>query len=202
MTDQPHDPPQDNAYGGYSTAPVYANQGPAQPGSVRYVEQHFGQVASFGQRVLALLVDSLISIAAFIPMFVAIPILVAGSPRRDGVDEFGYPTMGEADSGTLTIGFVVLGLGLLLGIGINLWNRVFRMGRTGQSLGKSALGLRLVHAQTGQPIGAGPCFLRELCSGLINQVVYLSYLWMLWDDNKQTLADKAVGSTVIVVPKG
>ena len=63
------------------------------------------------------------------------------------------------------------------------------------------LGLSLVNEQTGQPIGAMQSFLRELLSGLINQVFYLSYLWMLWDDNKQTLADKVVHSTVIEVPK-
>ena len=63
------------------------------------------------------------------------------------------------------------------------------------------LGLKLINEQTGQPIGAMQSFLRELLGGLINQVVYLSYLWMLWDDNKQTLADKIVHSTVIDVPK-
>ena len=76
-----------------------------------------------------------------------------------------------------------------------------KAGADGQSLGKSAVGLRLIHAQTGQPIGAGMCFVRELVSGAVNQVVYLSYLWMLWDDNRQTLADKVMTSTVIVVPK-
>ena len=29
----------------------------------------------------------------------------------------------------------------------------------------------------------------------------LGYLWMLWDTDKQTLADKIVHSTVIDVPK-
>ncbi len=135
-------------------------------------------------------------------MFVSIPLFVAGAPRRSGYDEYGYPVMGDSDSGLLTAGFVVLGLGILLAIAVNLWNRVFRMGRTGQSVGKSVVGLRLIHTQTGQPIGAGMCFVREFMSGIINQVVYLSYLWMLWDTDKQTLADKVVSSTVIVVPKG
>jgi uncharacterized RDD family membrane protein YckC len=171
------------------------------PGSVGYVEQYFGPVADFGQRVLALLIDSLISMAGFLPMLVAVPVLIAGAPRRGGYDEFGYPVMREADSGLLTTGFLLLGLGIIIGIAITLWNRVFRMGRTGQSVGKSVIGLRLVHAHTGQPIGAGMCFVRELMSGLINQLFYLSYLWMLWDDNKQTLADKVATSTVIVVRK-
>ena len=86
-------------------------------------------------------------------------------------------------------------------IAIQVWNRIFKMGRTGQSVGKKVMGLKLIHEQTGEPIGALQAFLRELLAGLINQIVYLSYLWMLWDDNKQTLADKVVHSTVITVPK-
>nr|WP_262500234.1 RDD family protein [Phycicoccus endophyticus] len=79
---------------------------------------------------------------------------------------------------------------------------MWRMGRTGQSLGKRHTGLRLIDERTGQPVGAGTCLGRELLSGLVNQVVWLSYLWMLWDDNRQTLADKAVGSTVVKLPRG
>ena len=35
-----------------------------------------------------------------------------------------------------------------------------------------------------------------------NQVFYLSFLWMLWDADRQTLGDKAVHSTVVHVPRG
>jgi uncharacterized RDD family membrane protein YckC len=192
---------QPNPYGGYGAAPVYAGARPTHPGSIGFVEASFGQVAGFGQRVVALLIDSVISLVSFIPMLVAIPVLISAAPSRTGYDEYGYPVMGETDSGLLTIGFVILGLGILIAFAVNIWNRVFRMGRTGQSIGKSVVGLRLIHAQTGRPIGAGMCFVREFMSGLINQVVYLSYLWMLWDTDKQTLADKVVSSTVIVVPK-
>jgi uncharacterized RDD family membrane protein YckC len=193
--------PPANPYGGY--APAYAGPPPVYPGSVAYVEQHFGRVADFGQRVLASIVDALLSLVSLIPIFIAIPVVIASVPRRvGGYDQYGYPVMGETDTGLLTLGIVLMVGGFLLGFAINLWNRVFRMGRTGQSVGKSVVGLRLVDAQTGRPIGAGQCFVRELMSLLINQVVYLSYLWMLWDENKQTLADKVVHSTVIVVPKG
>ena len=75
------------------------------------------------------------------------------------------------------------------------------MGRTGQSVGKKVIGLYLLDDKTGQPIGAGMCFLRELVAGIVNQVLYLSYLWMLWDTDKQTVADKAVHSPVVVLPR-
>ncbi|GIL36775.1 RDD family protein [Phycicoccus sp. DTK01] len=192
--------PQQNPYGGWTTAPAYAS-GPAVPESVPYVEAHFGPVSSFGDRVLALLVDVGLSFLPFLLMLAGIPFIVAGVPDRNGVDEYGMTTYGDANGALIAVGIAVMVLFWLVGVGFQLWNRVFRMGRRGQSIGKSVVGLKLVDARTGAPIGAGNCFLRELVSGVVNGVVYLSYLWMLWDDNRQTVADKAVHSTVIKVPK-
>ena len=198
----PYPPPAPNPYGGYATAPVYApGGGPVLPGSKAWVEQRYGRVADFGQRVIALLIDGALTLIGVIPMLVSIPVLIAGAPARTGYDVDGYPVLQEPDTVLIGTGLALLGVGFLVMFGITIWNRIVRMGRTGQSVGKSVVGLRLIHAQTGYPIGPGSCFARELLSGVINQVVYLSYLWMLWDDNQQTLADKIVTSTVIVVPK-
>lgn len=196
-------PPAPNPYGGgYGQAPAYAGGPAMHPGSLGYVQANFGQVATFGQRVLALLVDVLISMIGLIPMIIGVIMLVAAAPSELYVDEYGM-TQSDGGNGSLAvIGGLLVGLGVLLSIAISLWNRVFKMGRTGQSVGKKVIGLKLVDDKTGQPIGAGQCFLRELVSNIVNQLIYLSYLWMLWDDNKQTLADKAVHSTVVVVPKG
>ncbi|HET6968762.1 MAG TPA: RDD family protein [Ornithinibacter sp.] len=109
--------------------------------------------------------------------------------------------MRDGNEGAIATGVVLMVLGGLITLAITVWNRIFRMGRTGQSVGKSAMGLKLVDDKTGQPIGAGMCFLREIVAGIVNQVFYLSYLWMLWDTDKVTLADKAVHSTVVVLPK-
>ena len=116
-------------------------------------------------------------------------------------DAYGSSVEGTANGGLAAIGALLIFLGGVLVIAIQVWNRIFKMGRTGQSVGKKAMGIKLIHEQTGQPIGAMQAFLRELLSGVINQIFYLSYLWMLWDDNKQTLHDKVIHSTVIEVPK-
>ena len=100
------------------------------------------------------------------------------------------------------MGGLLIALGALISIGITIWNRIFKMGRTGQSVGKKVIGLYLLDDKTGQPIGAGMCFLRELVQSLVNQIVYLGWLWMLWDADKQTLGDKSVHSSVVVLPKG
>jgi uncharacterized RDD family membrane protein YckC len=209
---QPHDPNQpppsqpQYPYAGsppspYHAAPEvnpYGAAGSAYPGSRAYVEQYFGPVAGFGSRALALVIDTLLTLIGLVPMVLGVVMLVLGAPETD---ELGYSIDGTTDGGQLVAGGLLLALGILLIIGIQVWNRIFRMGRTGQSIGKKVMGLRLINEQTGLPIGAMQSFLRELLGGIVNQIFYLSYLWMLWDDNKQTLADKAVHSTVIEVPK-
>ena len=192
---------QQNPYGGYTQAPAYAGERPTYPGSIGYVEANFGPVATFGQRAIALIIDSALLLVGMIPVLIGFVMLAASAPTEVYYDELGNLTRSGGDGGLAAAGGVLIALGFLVTIALWLWNRVFRMGRKGQSLGKQALGLKLVDDKSGQPIGAGMCFLRELVSGVVNQVFYLSYLWMLWDTDKVTLADKAVHSTVFVLPK-
>jgi uncharacterized RDD family membrane protein YckC len=75
----------------------------------------------------------------------------------------------------------------------------FFHGRTGQTPGDAVLGIKVVDYRdgTGGPIGYGRAALRWLVS-LVSAVVFLlGYLWMLWDAEKQTWHDKAVGSVVV-----
>lgn len=199
---QPGYPPQpDNPYGGYSQAPVYSG-GVAYPGSLAYVEQNYGRVASFGQRALAYLVDTALTLIGLVPMIIGIVLIVVGAPNDISTDQFGNTTTsGDSNAGLIAVGVLLITLGVIVAIGITIWNRFFKMGRTGQSVGKKVVGLYLLDDKTGQPIGAGRAFLRELVQGLVNQVIYIGWLWMLWDADKQTLGDKAVHSSVVVVPK-
>ncbi|WP_353951266.1 RDD family protein [Knoellia sp. S7-12] len=202
----PQEAPRDNPYAGgapppYQAAPTvnpYGGGAPAYPGTRAYVEQQFGPVAGFGSRVGAFVIDMLLSFIGLIPLIIGLVLLVVAGPD---VDEFGNSVSGTGDAGLAAIGGILALLGVLLMWGILIWNRIFKMGRTGQSVGKKAMGLKLIHHQTGQPIGAGMAFGREILSQFINQIFFLSNLWMLWDDNKQTLHDKIVSSTVIEVPK-
>jgi len=103
----------------------------------------------------------------------------------------------QAGSGALAaVGVAVIVLGYALVFGLTIWNRFVRAGRTGQSWGKKVMGLRLVGQVTGQPIGGGLAFGRELCHYL-DGILYLGYLWPLWDERRQTFADKLC-STVVV----
>jgi uncharacterized RDD family membrane protein YckC len=72
-------------------------------------------------------------------------------------------------------------------------------GRTGQTPGDAALGIRVLDVDTGQVIGYGRALGRALVSIASGLVVGLGYLWMLWDPRKQTWHDKAVRSLPVRV---
>jgi uncharacterized RDD family membrane protein YckC len=86
------------------------------------------------------------------------------------------------------------------------YNRWYRAGTTGQSLGKSVTNVRLLSEQTGAPIGGGMAFLRDLAHFVDAVICYVGFLFPLWDSKRQTLADKIVNTVVVrndaVPPRG
>jgi uncharacterized RDD family membrane protein YckC len=70
-------------------------------------------------------------------------------------------------------------------------------GRTGQTIGKRALGISVLDTRTGAPIGAGRAIGRYFAKILSAIPCLLGYFWMLWDPNKQTWHDKIVSSYVV-----
>ena len=77
-----------------------------------------------------------------------------------------------------------------------IWNIVFRQGRTGQTIGKQQLKIRLVRDSDRQPIGSLRAFLRQLAH-FFDGLCYIGYLWPLWDPKRQTFADKIMRTVVI-----
>jgi uncharacterized RDD family membrane protein YckC len=164
----------------------------------------WGPLAGWFTRVVAMLVDSLVQLIGMIPYVVGLVLFVIGAPDSS-YDE--YSTFAEAppvaDTGNTAMmvagGLLVL-LGVLLMLAIQIWNRAFKQGRTGQSIGKKVMGIRLVDEHTGQPIGAGMAFVRDLAHAL-DGFAYIGYLWPLWDDKRQTFADKILNTVVVELPK-
>jgi uncharacterized RDD family membrane protein YckC len=88
---------------------------------------------------------------------------------------------------------------VIIAIAIVGYNRWFLAGKTGQSWGKKALGLSLISENTGQPIGAGMAFVRDICHLLDSVICYIGWLFPLWDSKRQTLADKIMKTVVVPV---
>jgi uncharacterized RDD family membrane protein YckC len=95
------------------------------------------------------------------------------------------------------IGEVLAVLAYLAIIAVSIWNVVFRQGRTGQTIGKSQIGIRLVREIDGQVVGPGMSFVRQIAHFLDGLVCDIGYLWPLWDPKRQTFADKICGTIVI-----
>ena len=85
-------------------------------------------------------------------------------------------------------------LGLLLSIAYFVY---FEGGPSGQTLGKRALGIRVIDFDTGGPIGYGRAAIRWVGRIVSAVVIYIGYLWMLWDREKQCWHDKFAGDVVV-----
>ncbi len=70
-------------------------------------------------------------------------------------------------------------------------------GRTGQTLGKRAVGIRVLDLHGGGPIGYGRATIRYFGRIVSTLPLLLGYLWMLWDGEKQTWHDKFASSVVV-----
>ncbi len=101
-------------------------------------------------------------------------------------------------SGILYVALKTAGyaLGLILTI---TYFTYFEGGLTGQTFGKKAMGIRVIDFSTGGPIGYGRAFIRYIGRIVSALIIYIGYLWMLWDKEKQTWHDKFAGDVVVPV---
>lgn len=90
----------------------------------------------------------------------------------------------------------VLVFTLAAGIGYSLY---FIGSGSGQTPGMRVLGIRAIDAATSGRVDYGKAFVRYLVAIVSGIPLYLGYLWMLWDREKQTWHDKAAGTYVVPV---
>ncbi|MET9488461.1 RDD family protein [Nocardia sp. NPDC006630] len=205
---------------GYGAPPPgygYPQQQPAQPGYT-YPQQgyapggyspygnSYGQpplpFAHWGARVGAYLLDALIF---FLPGFILEIIgMTVGTDSLDcstysSNSSSSYEYSSGCTGGSLnTVGLicVFLALALFIAAGIFL---VYLEGSSGQTPGKKALKIRVVRESNGQPLGFGLALGRKLLHVVDSMACYLGWLWPLWDEKRQTLADKIVHTVVVKV---
>ncbi len=153
--------------------PGYQPTGYQSPPSNPYVH--------WGSRLAAFLLDG----AMLIPFY--IPAVIGGALYNDRA----------ATEGTQNIGLGIMIVSYVAGAAFAIWNQILRQGRTGSSLGKSVLGIGVVSEQTGTPIGGWKTLGRQFLHILDQLPCYLGYFWPLWDDKRQTFADKLMKTIVV-----
>jgi uncharacterized RDD family membrane protein YckC len=174
---------------------------PPPPGYQAYdAPQGHKPLAGLGARFAALLIDSLIVTAFFIPGWVA---LLAGPTELEAcsVDSSGTITV----DGTLnavcevpTNGTWAVAVGMWIAAFVGgLYYYAMMEGKSGQTVGKKALGIRVVDPVTGGPIGVGRGIGRYFARMISAIPFYLGYLWAIWDPKKQAWHDKMVNDLVV-----
>ena len=181
-------------YGPPLAGPYYPPPPPTSPA---------GQpLAEFGDRVLAHLIDSAIMIAA-ISVVAVVPGVVILFRLMDD-------SMAPYDSGPVDPArFLLVGLAVELGIGLVALAAYYvysveLMFRTGQTVGKRAMKIRVVPIDPRLALTRGTAAKRWAVGYLPSMLVpfwtLLDGLWQLWDKPyRQTLHDKAAQTVVIRV---
>jgi len=105
--------------------------------------------------------------------------------------------LAERSGATAVVGVVIAVLGAIALAGVFVWNEILRVGRTGSSIGRELAGYAVVDLNSLEPIGPGRATGRLFAHILDELSLFIGYLWPLWDEKRQTFADKLV-STVAV----
>jgi uncharacterized RDD family membrane protein YckC len=163
--------------------PAYgAPPAPAQPAYQEVHHHHYGstgQLAEWGSRAGATIIDGLI-IGAPVGILYFIALLL----------------MGSGSGGGAFLGLLFLLVAIVIGFGGGIW-MIYQEGTTGQTIGKRQMGIKVVSAQTGQVLGFGGAFVRRLAHFADSIACDIGYLWPLWDERKQTFADKICNTLVV-----
>ncbi len=179
--------------GAIATAPGYPPSYSPQPSA-------FGELASFGTRLGAWLLDGLLY--GLVSMLFVVPGIVLTGSAFTGCDwietsENSWELLcppGEPNGGVIAGGIALILVGMLFVVFLY----VRAMGKSGQTWGARIVGVKVIDGRTGSPIGFGRALGRSLFASFFSSsIFYLGYLWMLWDGEKQTWQDKVVSSIVV-----
>lgn len=131
-----------------------------------------GEYASWGSRVIGVLVRSFI----FLPAWIVVLILAAIS------DVLG-----------------ILAWLVLIVFGVAATIRMFiQRGHLGYDVGDRAAGQFLISETSGAPLGSGmTVFVRQLAHIVDSLICYIGWLFPLWDAKRQTIGDKIMTTVVV-----
>jgi uncharacterized RDD family membrane protein YckC len=133
----------------------------------------WGNLASWGERVVAYLIDWVIIFVPGILLFIIAVIMLQIAT---------------------ILGVLFYLVFLAYAIGAGFYVSGYQNG-LGASPGKKVTGLRVISEETGQPIGGGMGIARQVCH-ILDGFCLIGYLFPLWDPKRQTFADKIIKTVV------
>ncbi|SDI78328.1 Uncharacterized membrane protein YckC, RDD family [Frankineae bacterium MT45] len=205
----PYGQPPQQPYGQqpYGQAPVYGAPSPgysgyapvAQAGAAMVDLPNVGpvKVATIGQRFLARLVDGVIYAVVFIILLaLGVGSITSTTHRVCDTDGYCYNTTSASGFGGFLLAMAIFFLFAFL------YEWLF-IGLKGQTLGKMALGVKVLRQDNGDVPGLGKGFLRQFILGVSSAICWLlgilMYVSVFFDNTgrNQTWYDKAATTQVI-----
>ena len=174
-------PPPPPGFGGPPPPPNYGAPPPPPAFGMNYNDQSGVNYAEWWQRLVAIIIDGIILQVVLVPIRAI----------------FGF---GSSSSSSAGFGFSLGAGGILASIVLNVAYYGVLHALRGQTVGKMALGIKVVKKGTDQNLEMGPALIRALIPSVLWFTCIgglLDGLWPLWDKEKQAIHDKAVGSYVV-----
>jgi uncharacterized RDD family membrane protein YckC len=189
--------------------PAWSAPGAAIPAAqplTQFATPVAGDYATWATRAIGYIIDQLL-VGIAVGILGGIAVMLFGSM-------IGLGSLGSAASGD-ALGAISGGLGgsfccflLVLipaaSLGVGIYNRVYLVSKRGFSIGQGVMKIKIIDAQ-GNKLTTGTAFIRLLAQVGLSLVPFgnfLDLLWPLWDAQRQTLHDKAVGSFAVNNPSG
>ncbi len=148
--------------------------------------------AALDRRFVALLIDTAVTFGPLMVGYAVMLVMLALAASRSG-----------DLSGVLgLVGGAIALVAVLWSIGFTVYNTIIRQGRTGQTIGKSRVGLRLVRDSDLQPLGPGTAVVRWFVPFLLSNATcgifgIVDCLFPLWEPNRKRLTDKWLNFSVV-----
>jgi uncharacterized RDD family membrane protein YckC len=206
------------AYGAYQSYPG-SSYGTPRDGTPGYPAPSHGTgrrpardpaLAEWWQRLLARLVDDVLLVILTSPVWIVglLPLFRRIQRLASQYPDLSQPAAAQAfDSNMSQLMSERVGMFLLIGAGIGVISFGYdwlQHGLWGQTIGKRIMGTKVVTADTRSPISGQAACGRAAVYALVPLVPSLGGLfalinesWLLWDQRRQCLHDKAAGTVVV-----
>lgn len=137
--------------------------------------------ASFGRRFVALIIDAVVLFLVSLVINFAFGVTLT------------VPTPGAPLSGFAAL----FGIAFFVNLGLNFLYYVFLLTAYGATLGKMAMGVKIV-TPDGGPLSFGRSTARYFCANFLEAfTLWIGYLIALFDDQNRTLHDRICGTRAI-----
>lgn len=149
-------------------------------------------------RVLAFLIDAvplviLVGIGSFFTQVLTTTAEVTHHGNLDGAS-YAYTT---TETSVSAMGLLLSWVFYLVALAYWFWNKGFREGTTGKSIGKQITGHTTLHEGSNEPLGAGMGLLRLILLWVDFAICYIGVLWPLWDPKRQCLLSDRMTKAVV-----